>query len=617
MPRAGFSKKGRLVALVAAGVSFSALYFVRNPAPDSRPSPGLPAPAPEGPPQPLSGRAPTGSPPTLSCVAARAIVAQVDARLVEAPPPLATFDDAAFATAVVDWLDPHGLWSAAPASAAGEAIRASGRALAAALRDRKGRCEVAHDIGRVLERSVDDLRKTFETARHRGGVSSPNRAFENVFEPGDVKRPASVLADLLGEGCGAIERTGMMGAEQLIDAARERYFPPLSSENWADVVLAAAVRAYVPIVDPHGGWAPFEEEASLYEAELEARPPAPFWEAISRTALGVRIDAGPLAPLAVGDLVLTLEGLPLGGMPLEQIEQLAYAVADERSRATMLVLSEGAAQPRVVVVELPSSEAIAATREGISAEHIRYGERDAVVIAVRDVREDLGDELAREIDRIRSSPTPVAGIVLDLRGNGGGSTDGAAAALGHFLPGAPLFPMRRRDGTLEIDRATEPSREARWEGHVSALVDRSTASAAEMIAGALATYQRGVVVGERTFGKGCAQEYVEDEADVGVLRLTTLVFALPDGSPLQKTGLLPSVLVPFDGPPGESESVIAGSPASFRGPDVRDMRRVAQFAARPSWPALGKGEVGPCRDEDVCRGLRALATVATRRAAKR
>jgi hypothetical protein len=62
-----------------------------------------------------------------------------------------------------------------------------------------------------------------------------------------------------------------------------------------------------------------------------------------------------------------------------------------------------------------------------------------------------------------------------------------------------------------------------------------------MIAGALAADHRTVVVGDHTYGKGCAQEYLDNDAHAGVLRLTTLPFSLPDGSPVQKTGIFPNV----------------------------------------------------------------------------
>lgn len=610
--------RSKLVLALLVGVAL--VHVVRSGVRAPDPLPPLatfaPPPAPPPPPAesaPSNARLPNGSPAALSCSAARAVVAQVNGQLVE--PPRAP-EDSAFADAVVDWLDPHGLWSAAPGSPVAQAIRSHARSLLETLarRGAGNRCAPAVEIGRVLAHTIDGLRATFDASRARPAAAGAY--FESVFEPGTVTRSAESLASLLGERAGAFEATKMQGARSLVDAARERFFPTLTPEAWGDVVLAAAVRAYVPAVDPHGAWAPFEEEASLYESELEAKPPPPFWDSVTRTPIGVRVDEGPLAPLAPSDLVLSIEGIPLGGMPIEQVDQLVYTLADERPRVSMLVLSPHDAAPRAITVVMPAPSAVAATREGLSTDRVRYGDGHALVLGIHDVREDLGEALAHEIDRGRREGT-LTGVVLDLRGNGGGSTDGAAAALGLFLPGAPLFPMRRRDGTLEIDRATEPVIEERWDGPVAALVDRSTASAAEMIAGALGAYRRGVVVGERTFGKGCAQEYIEDEADVGVLRLTTLVFALPDGSPLQRTGLLPTLVVPFAlSGDGDSEASLKGSPAAFRGPDIRDARRVA-MGDKAAWPPPTRADVGPCKDAEVCRGLRAIGSAATRRAAKR
>jgi carboxyl-terminal processing protease len=235
---------------------------------------------------------------------------------------------------------------------------------------------------------------------------------------------------------------------------------------------------------------------------------------------------------------------------------------------------------------------------------VPYGEGEALVIEIGDVPDDLGELLAVTIARARTAKVPT-GIVLDLRGNGGGSTDGANAALGIFLPGARLFPMRRRDGVIETERAPEPPETDRWQGPVATLVDGDTASAAEMIAGALASYRRGVIAGTRTYGKGCAQEYLDDDAQSGVLRLTTLVYALPDGTAVQRVGLLPGL---FLGPKiaTEREATLAHSLATWRGPDVRDRERIAEVP----WPGH-HGHLGPCRDEAICRALRALGAPRT------
>jgi carboxyl-terminal processing protease len=172
--------------------------------------------------------------------------------------------------------------------------------------------------------------------------------------------------------------------------------------------------------------------------------------------------------------------------------------------------------------------------------------------------------------------------------------------------------MKRRDGTVEIDRAPVPRDRDRWSGPVATFVDGTTASAAEMIAGALATYRRGPSVGTTTFGKGCAQEYVDDDAHAGVLRLTTLVYALPDGTPVQRVGLVPQVRFPFapQGEPGsaqEREAKLAHSAPPWRGPDVRDSSVASARGDDGTWPAHA-GNVGPCRDADTCKALRLLGT---------
>ena len=141
-----------------------------------------------------------------------------------------------------------------------------------------------------------------------------------------------------------------------------------------------------------------------------------------------------------------------------------------------------------------------------------------------------------------------------------------------------------------------------------------------MIAGALGRVPpRPDRSGATTFGKGCAQEYLDDDAHAGVLRLTTLLYALPDGTPVQRVGLAPTLRFPFAGgrrerPRGDARRTRL---RTWRGPDVRD-RAVLAHADDGTWSrrvatARG-GNVGPCKDADVCRALRLLgSTPATAR----
>jgi len=560
-------------------------------------------------------RIPSGQAPALSCEAARAVVAQARGQLAYTPD---TVDPKSFAEAAADWLDPYGLWSVAPDTPLAASFARRAPELLADVEGRgSGHCEGAHALGVELVVWVAELRAVFDDALARVSdvEDAQTAASASAFEGATVTRPARALAATLGRRIGAIEREIGPSAHPYAERARERYFPALDGDGWAQVVLASAVRAYVPTIDPHGAWAPADEESSVYEVDLEARPPARLWDKSERTALGVRIESGATPPLADGDVVLSLAGVATGGLSFEQTEQLGFAACDARPSVQAVVLRAGEKLPVTTWLDGAESETAASSGapedgEDLPVERIEYGDGDAIIVAIHDVRDDLGEGLTRALLRQREQQgRAIAGVVLDLRGNGGGSTDGAIDALGLFIAGAPLFPMRRRDGSIETDRAPEPPAVDRWRGPVASLIDADTASAAEMIGGAIAAYRRGPTVGSTTFGKGCAQEYLDDDAHAGTLRLTTLLYALPDGSPVQHVGLLPTIRFPF-GPRGARapESGLPHSPPLWRGPDVRDravLGHVEDGTWSVAWPPHG-GNVGPCKDPEVCRALRML-----------
>lgn len=556
---------------------------------------------------------PGGTPTQLSCRAARRVIAQVRGRIAE---PTGHPEPRAFARAVTGWLDPHGLWSAAPDAPAARSIQKLSASLIAEI-ERSPRdaspCAAARQIAGVTQHWVESLRHDFETAEKRAPRMSRARAFaldsRGIFQDDPVTRPSRQLAVELGTRVGSFARAyGKAGGKVAEDAA-ERLLPTLGRDRWTGIVLAAAVRAYVPAIDAHGQWAPLDEEWSLYAADATVDTGPRLWGQMMRTPVGVRIVEEPASPLRDGDLVLAVGGIPTAGLSVEQIEQLSRleAVGGESARSVE-VLHRGASAPVKVDVELPGAEDDSPPEPQLDAERVPYGTGQVLVVSVPDVPDGLGDELARLVADARTGKRP-AGILLDLRGNGGGSTDGAAGAIGVFLPGAPSFPLRHRDGTLEVQRARVPAVDAQWRGPVATLVDGYTASAAEMIAGALGSYERGPVVGSRTFGKGCIQEYFDDRSGLGVLRLTTMLFALPDGTPLQHVGLVPDIPLPMASV-RDSEKQLADTMPRWRGPDVR---RRSQIGG-PAWPS-DHGRVGPCRDRVVCHALARLGAGSARRSA--
>jgi carboxyl-terminal processing protease len=545
----------------------------------------------------------------LSCREARGVVSQARFHLATEPEQI---DARALADATVDWLDPHGLWSASPDAPLSAFLRKHDRELVRELEapaDR-GPCRVADEAGAIIAGWVANLAVIFEEAERRADPVSATDAFRAVtdpaFEDRAVARPARQLAADLGHRVGVVDHSLGSAFAPFVHAARERFVPVLPASAWSQALLAAALRAYLPQIDPHGGWAPLDEETSLYEVDLEAVPPPRLWDRMVRTALGVRVDSGVAAPVEARDLVLSVANVATAGLSVEQVEQLAiFDDSEPTAPRNVVVLRSGESAPRTMIVPAPNEPDKAGEEGGVlSTEWIPYGDGHALVVEVSDVPDDLGDLLAVTIAHAKGTRVPT-GIVLDLRGNGGGSTDGANAALGLFLPGARLFPMKRRDGVIETERAPEPPETDRWPGPVATLVDGDTASAAEMIAGALASYRRGAVAGYRTYGKGCAQEYLDDEAKSGVLRLTTLVYSLPDGTPVQKVGLLPGLFLGSK-VASEREATLSHALPTWRGPDVRDRDRIAEVP----WPGH-HGRVGPCRDEAMCRTLRTLGAPRT------
>jgi carboxyl-terminal processing protease len=157
----------------------------------------------------------------------------------------------------------------------------------------------------------------------------------------------------------------------------------------------------------------------------------------------------------------------------------------------------------------------------------------------RDVRRLLAKLVKQGVD----------GVVIDLRGNGGGSLAEATSLTGLFIDTGPVVQVKDSMGKVEVERDPEPG--LAYKGPLAVLVDRDSASASEIFAGAIQDYGRGLVIGEPTFGKGTVQTLVDlnryvpgDETDLGRLRLTMAEFYRISGGSTQLKGVEPDVRFP-------------------------------------------------------------------------
>lgn len=143
----------------------------------------------------------------------------------------------------------------------------------------------------------------------------------------------------------------------------------------------------------------------------------------------------------------------------------------------------------------------------------------------------------------------VDGIVIDLRRNGGGSLKEVVQLTGLFIKDGPVVQVRNAKGEIvqEVDR--DPT--VVYDGPLAVLVDRFSASASEIFAGAIQDYERGIVIGDRTFGKGTVQTLIDldrflsqKENTAGQLKLTIAKFYRINGSSTQHRGVIPDIQFP-------------------------------------------------------------------------
>ena len=141
------------------------------------------------------------------------------------------------------------------------------------------------------------------------------------------------------------------------------------------------------------------------------------------------------------------------------------------------------------------------------------------------------------------------GLLIDLRGNGGGSLLEALELTGLFIESGPIIQTRDYAGKIEIN--SDPDPDIAYGGPLAVLVNRNSASASEIFAGAIQDYRRGIIIGEPTFGKGTVQNIIDlnhftdsSHEDHGRLKATIAQFFRISGGSNQHRGVIPDIIFP-------------------------------------------------------------------------
>lgn len=201
-----------------------------------------------------------------------------------------------------------------------------------------------------------------------------------------------------------------------------------------------------------------------------------------------------------------------------------------KSEIITIPAAQGGVEQRIGVIKLP------AFYQDFEGRRSRDGEYTS---ATRDVARLLAELRADNVD----------GVVLDLRSNGGGSLNEAIELTGLFIDKGPVVQVRESGGRISVEADRTPG--VAWDGPLAVLINRGSASASEIFAGAIQDYGRGLVIGETSFGKGTVQNIVPldrwpaSEGDrYGHVKLTIAQFFLPGGSSTQNRGIVPDLAFP-------------------------------------------------------------------------
>lgn len=238
------------------------------------------------------------------------------------------------------------------------------------------------------------------------------------------------------------------------------------------------------------------------------------------------------AGVLAGDAITELDGKPIKGMSMDQAVDRMRGPAG--SPITLTIDRKGAEHPLAMKI----------VRDVIRINPVKYSvEGDAGWIRIKSFEnEHTSDYLQHAIEDIQKTAGPkLAGYVIDLRNNPGGLLDQAVAVSDAFLDHGVIVVTRGRSPT-DVERASAKPGDLTRGKPIVVLINGGSASASEIVAGALQDYKRAILIGTRSFGKGSVQTLIP-LADHGALRLTTARYYTPSGRSIQATGIEPDYVV--------------------------------------------------------------------------
>jgi carboxyl-terminal processing protease len=305
-----------------------------------------------------------------------------------------------------------------------------------------------------------------------------------------------------------------------------------------DKLIYGAIKGMVASLDPHSSYLTPDEFKTMQE-EMEGKFGGIGIEVEYRFGRLIVISPLPESPaekagIRSGDEILAIDGTPTFTIAIED------AVRIMRGKpGTKVKLKMRRGEDKVYDVEI-EREIIKV--ESVEGRLLSEDEKTALV-TIKVFQEGTIDKVRSLLDQLTAKcKGNLGGLVIDIRNNPGGLLDQSIYVADEFLDKGIILTTRRASGqVLETEKAHRVGTRSGFP--IVLLVSEYTASAAEVLAGALQDNGRACVVGARTFGKGSIQNIIK-LPDKSALKLTTALYATPSGKIIQAEGIEPDFLVP-------------------------------------------------------------------------
>lgn len=370
----------------------------------------------------------------------------------------------------------------------------------------------------------------------------------------------------------------LLAFSDVFDQIKQSYVEPVDDRT----LLENAIRGMLAGLDPHSAYLVADEASDLHantsgrfgglgiEVSMEdgfVKVIAPF-------------DDTPAARAGIrpGDIIIRLDETPIKGMNLN--EAVKRMRGEPGSDIVLTVVREGEDKPLEIAV----------TREIIRVTSVkgRLLEAGYGYVRVTQFQSPTPQAMNQSLARLRKeNGAPLRGLVLDLRNNPGGVLDAAIGVSDAFLTDGLIVSTRGRSESAESEHHASSS-DVLEGAPMVVLVNGGSASASEIVAGALQDHRRAVIMGTRTFGKGSVQNVI-DLKNKSALKLTTARYYTPAGTSIQARGIIPDIILetvkvedPSDAAQSLSEANLSrhlqGADAADETTPVRDLEADGRLA---------------------------------------